>query len=231
MEIDSNIVLIGIFILAIITFLYNRTEKFEDIDYNKTINIQQETKQTEDIEKKENTTCNEKETNALNDKIVEYNKIYGGLYNHQINNCKNLNCNIDKDIMALNNIMLENNNKRDCLTCLDKDKPINLAEKLNSVIENEKNMIRNQQITKNNIEMFSSFNDLVYQNTSNTESPVDKMAEIRLSDNNTCGLNNYGRKVADIYDNLLANKQSDNIPYNMDNVSGFEKDENNTANW
>ena len=50
-------------------------------------------------------------------------------------------------------------------------------------------------------------------------SNYDKIAEIRTCNTGTCGLNSYGKKVSDVYDNLLS---SDGIliyhDINIDNI-------------
>jgi hypothetical protein len=223
MEIDASIIIIIVVVVVVgwILIALFRIERFDDI---KSENITNKINNSE--KKMENTSCNLEESKKLNERVINYNKIYGGLYNHQINNCNNLNCDIDKDIIGLNNIMLENNNARECVSCINNQKPINLAEKLNDVINSEKEAIRNKQNAENNMEKFTNFNNLVYQNTSNVESPNDKMAEIRLTENNTCGLLNYGKKVADVYDNLLANTNKDNNNYSMDSVFAYDNSNN-----
>ena len=224
MELNNNtfLILIIAVVAGYLLFNYFNVETFEEL---KAESKSENTPQTT------NTNCNLEETNKLNEKVLNYNKIYGGLYNHQIAGCNNLNCDIDKDIIALNNIVIENNNSRDCVSCINNQKPINLAQKLNDVINNEKEALSNAQTAQNNIEKFSTFNDLVYQNTSNVESPNDKMAEIRLSENNTCGLLNYGKKVSDVYDNLLSNTNKDNNNYSMDSVFAFDNSETSQANF
>ncbi len=224
MELNNNtfLILIIAVVVGYLLFNYFNVETFEEL---KSENIQQ-TSNTNT-----NTNCNLEETNKLNEKVLNYNKIYGGLYNHQIAGCNNLNCDIDKDIIALNNIVIENNNSRECVSCINNQKPINLAQKLNDVINNEKEALTNAQTAQNNIEKFSTFNDLVYQNTSNVESPNDRMAEIRLSDNNTCGLQNYGKKVSEVYDNLLNNNSTNNNNYSMDSVMAFDNADNSQANF
>lgn len=224
MELDNKTIFIIVFALIAGALILNllKIEKFEQLNTSTQNNSQNNNS---------NSNCNIDESNKLNEKVLNYNKIYGGLYNHQISGCKNLNCDIDKDIIALNNIVLENNNSKDCVSCINNQKPINLAQKLNDVINNEKEALRNAQNASSNIEKFSTFNDLVYQNTSNVESPNDKIAEIRLSDNNTCGLLNYGKKVSDVYDNLLSNTNKDNNNYSMDSVFAFDNSETSQANF
>jgi hypothetical protein len=41
------------------------------------------------------------------------------------------------------------------------------------------------------------------------ETSVDKLAEIRTCTNGTCGLESFGRKVSDVYDNLLSTTYSE----------------------
>ena len=41
------------------------------------------------------------------------------------------------------------------------------------------------------------------------ETSVDKIAELRTSNTGTCGLNSYGKKVSDVYDNLLSTTYSE----------------------
>ena len=68
---------------------------------------------------------------------------------------------------------------------------------------NEEDDVKINERRLNNRNKFADFNDYIDRNGV-LETSVDKIAELRTSTNGTCGLNSYGRKVSDVYNNLLS---------------------------
>jgi hypothetical protein len=107
------------------------------------------------------------------------------------------------DVFTLSNLALDRNNKRECVTCTANDdrqtKDMNVP---NSNI-NEEDDVKINQRRLNNRNKFADFNDYIDRNGV-LETSVDKIAELRTSTNGTCGLNSFGQKVSDVYNNLLS---------------------------
>ena len=68
--------------------------------------------------------------------------------------------------------------------------------------------LRRMMITSLRENFPEDFNDYIERNGV-METSVDKIAEIRTSNTGTCGLNSYGKKVSDVYDNLLSTTYSE----------------------
>lgn len=81
----------------------------------------------------------------------------------------------------------------------------NLYNKLSpeTMLKDEQRKL-NEDIAYNNINNFSTFNDMIQQDSNEIESYADKIAEIRTSGNETEGFKKYGDKISDIYDALVT---------------------------
>ena len=123
------------------------------------------------------------------------------------------------DVFALNYLSLDNNNKKSCVTCNYKPRPNELNRQwmadtnvfsndsyYNLPEETKKQDIERFESMKNNnanVSNFVNFENNVYQNSIGL-TQVDKMAEIRTSENPTCELRAYGNSISDAYDKLVA---------------------------
>ena len=74
---------------------------------------------------------------------------------------------------------------------------------------NDSNRILQKKVTSNNIGNFTDFKNKINQNSIG-ETSVDKMAEIRGSENGTCGLRSYGKSIHNVYDKLMSSPSYDN---------------------
>lgn len=147
------------------------------------------------------------------DDVTKFKKDYYGMYAHQIECPKG--CHMDKmgtkkcnlesdkgcngiftteynnpDVFALSYLSLSSNNKRPCVTCAETMSP------------EDKKRLQQLKLTDANISNFVNFSENVNLN-SEGETPVDKMAEIRTCTTGTCNLQDYGKSIQSIYDNLL----------------------------
>ena len=163
--------------------------------------------------------------------VDDYKKKYFKMYRHQIEcpkECQlhklNLNrCNLsdnngcegiftkdynNPDVFTLSNLTLDRNNKRECVTCTanddrqTRDMMVPNSNVPNSNV-NEEDDVKINQRRLNNRNKFADFNDYIDRNGV-LETSVDKIAELRTSTNGTCGLNSFGQKVSDVYNNLLS---------------------------
>ena len=158
--------------------------------------------------------------------VNDYKNKYFKMYRHQIEcpkECQlhklNLNrCNLsdnndcegiftkdynNPDVFLLSNLALDRNNKRECVTCTaNDDRQTNGMNVPNSNV-NEEDDVKINQRRLNNRNKFADFNDYIDRNGV-LETSVDKIAELRTSTNGTCGLNSFGQKVSDVYNNLLS---------------------------
>jgi hypothetical protein len=123
------------------------------------------------------------------------------------------------DVFALNYLALDNNNKKSCVTCNYKPRDNELNRQwmadtnvfsdqsyYNLPEETKKQDIErfeNMRKTDANVSNFVNFENNVYQNSIGL-TQVDKIAEIRTSENPTCELKAYGNSISDAYDKLVA---------------------------
>jgi len=70
----------------------------------------------------------------------------------------------------------------------------------------DKELAKKKKVSFANVNNFANFNNYVNQNGV-LETSVDKLAEIRsdVTNSATCGLQNYGQTISDVYDNLMKN--------------------------
>jgi len=68
---------------------------------------------------------------------------------------------------------------------------------------NEEEEVKINERRLNNRNKFADFNNYIERNGV-METSVDKIAELRTCTTGTCGLNSYGKKVSDVYNNLLS---------------------------
>ena len=158
--------------------------------------------------------------------VDDYKKKYFRMYRHQIEcpkECQlhklNLNrCNLsdnndcqgiftkdynNPDVFTLSNLVLDRNNKRECVACTaNDDRQTRNMMGPNSNI-NEEDEVKINERRLNNRNKFADFNDYIDRNGV-LETSVDKIAELRTSSTGTCGLNSFGQKVSDVYNNLLS---------------------------
>ena len=154
-----------------------------------------------DQETETKTNCNI----VNSDLIKDYKKKYFGMYAHQMGCSGSEGCNQSTDANSMNFYTLEMNKNKSCATCVNSQPILDRPEynKLSKDVQAMDNNLHNQQqITQANVSNFVNFENNVYQNSIG-ETSVDKMAEIRTSVG-TCGLNDYGTTIAQVYDNLLA---------------------------
>lgn len=76
----------------------------------------------------------------------------------------------------------------------------------NELKNKDKELTQKKKVTFANVNNFANFNNYVNQNGV-LETSVDKLAEIRsdVTNSATCGLNQYGQTISDVYDNLMKN--------------------------
>jgi len=156
--------------------------------------------------------------------VNSYKKKYFKMYRHQIEcpkNCQLSNlsrCNLadnndcegiltkdynNPDVLTLAHLALKNNNKRECVTCTSMDdRQTSNMNIINSNV-NEEDEVKINERRLNNRNKFADFNDYIDRNGV-LETSVDKIAELRTSTTGTCGLSSFGKKVSDVYDNLLS---------------------------
>ena len=154
-----------------------------------------------DVQEGNKTNCNIINSNIIND----YKKKYFSMYAHQAECNKTKDCNQSTDANSMNFYTLTMNQNKSCATCT-KDQPIldrPTYNKLSKEVQDMDNdIIKQKKIRDGNVSNFVNFENNVYQNSVG-ETSVDKMAEIRTNIG-TCGLNNYGTTIAQVYDNLLS---------------------------
>ena len=78
---------------------------------------------------------------------------------------------------------------------------------LNKDLQNkDRELTQKKKVSFANVNNFANFNNYVNQNGV-LETSVDKLAEIRsdVTNNDTCGLNQYGQTISQVYDNLMKN--------------------------
>jgi len=107
------------------------------------------------------------------------------------------------DVFTLSNLVLDKNNKRECVACTANDdrQTRNMMTQDSNVNEDDEVKINERRL--NNRNKFADFNDYIDRNGV-LETSVDKIAELRTSTTGTCGLNSFGQKVSDVYNNLLS---------------------------
>jgi hypothetical protein len=158
--------------------------------------------------------------------VDDYKKKYFRMYRHQIEcpkDCQlhklNLNrCNLsdnngcegiftkdynNPDVFTLSNLVLDRNNKRECVACTANDDRQTRNMMVPNSNVNEEDEVKINERRLNNRNKFADFNDYIDRNGV-LETSVDKIAELRTSTTGTCGLNSFGQKVSDVYNNLLS---------------------------
>jgi hypothetical protein len=113
------------------------------------------------------------------------------------------------DVFSLGFLALDNNNKKSCVTCTSNDNRQTANMKSPSQVINEEDDVEVNKRRLDNRNKFADFNNYIEQNGV-METSVDKLAEIRTCTNGTCGLESFGRKVSDVYDNLLSTTYTTN---------------------
>jgi hypothetical protein len=113
------------------------------------------------------------------------------------------------DVFSLGFLALDNNNNKSCVTCTSNDNRQTVNMKSPSEVNNEDNDVEVNRRRLDNRNKFADFNNYIEQNGV-METSVDKLAEIRTCTNGTCGLESFGRKVSDVYDNLLSTTYTTN---------------------
>jgi hypothetical protein len=158
--------------------------------------------------------------------VDDYKKKYFKMYRHQIEcpkDCQLSNlrrCNLSEnndcqgiftneynnpDVFSLGYLALDNNNNKSCVSCTSNDD----RQTKNMINQNENSNVDEEDEVKinerrlNNRNKFADFNDYIDRNGV-METSVDKIAELRTCTTGTCGLNSYGKKVSDVYNNLLS---------------------------
>jgi hypothetical protein len=112
------------------------------------------------------------------------------------------------DVFTLSNLALDKNNRRECVTCTANDNRQTRDMMVPDSNVNEEDEVKINERRLNNRNKFADFNDYIDRNGV-METSVDKIAELRTSNTGTCGLNSYGKKVSDVYDNLLSTTYSE----------------------
>lgn len=76
----------------------------------------------------------------------------------------------------------------------------------NDLKAKDKELTKKKKVSFANVNNFANFNNYVNQNGV-LETSVDKLAEIRsdVTNSATCGLNQYGQTISQVYDNLMSN--------------------------
>jgi hypothetical protein len=177
--------------------------------------------------------------------LNEFAKNNYSLYAHQIT-CPNK-CNLKvsnpcnknnyPDITLMNKNVLEDINNKSCVTCtknpildrINRNYNIDSENELsNAVINEDIQRVEQKKVSFNNLDKFTNFQNEVYQNSIG-ETPVDKMAAVRTSQSETCGLKAYGRKIQDVYNNLMGSISYDNR-YDLETSKpvGILEDQSNT---
>jgi hypothetical protein len=113
------------------------------------------------------------------------------------------------DVFSLGFLALDNNNKKGCVTCTSNDNSQTANMNSPFMVNNEDNDVEVNRRRLDNRNKFADFNNYIEQNGV-METSVDKLAEIRTCTNGTCGLESFGRKVSDVYDNLLSTTYTTN---------------------
>jgi hypothetical protein len=113
------------------------------------------------------------------------------------------------DVFSLGFLALDNNNNKSCVTCTSNDNRQTANMKIPSQVNTEDNDVEVNRRRLDNRNKFADFNNYIEQNGV-METSVDKIAEIRTCTNGTCGLESFGRKVSDVYDNLLSTTYTTN---------------------
>lgn len=131
---------------------------------------------------------------------LETDKDCNGVFTEDYNN---------PDVYALGYMALLNNNEKPCVTCTQKP----LSDAMNndhytSLIPSKKLMNdreRQQQmkVTNANISNYVNFNENVNLDSIG-ETQVDKLAEMRTCAGGTCKLQDFGKSIKNVYDNLLS---------------------------
>ncbi len=173
---------------------------------------------------------NKTNCNIVNSDIIkDYKEKYFSKYAHQVSCDKKEGCNQSTDANSINYYTLKTNKSKSCVSCTrDKEPMIErpVYNKLSrEVQEMDDNIVRQKKIRDSNVSNFVNFENNVYQNSIG-ETQVDKMAEIRTNVG-TCGLNNYGTTIAQIYDNLVGTISSDAVYKDMENpdlIKGVSED-------
>jgi hypothetical protein len=156
--------------------------------------------------------------------VDNYKKKYFKMYRHQLecpkdcqlsnlrrcnlaenNDCQGIFTNEynNPDVFTLSNLVLDRNNRRECVACTANDdrQTKDMINQNSNVNEEEEVKINERRL--NNRNKFADFNDYIDRNGV-METSVDKIAELRTCTTGTCGLNSYGKKVSDVYNNLLS---------------------------
>jgi hypothetical protein len=133
------------------------------------------------------------------------------------------------DVFSLGFLALDNNNNKSCVTCTSNDNRQTKNMKSPSQVNNEDNDVEVNRRRLDNRNKFADFNNYIEQNGV-METSVDKLAEIRTCTNGTCGLESFGRKVSDVYDNLLSTTYTTNKKNcNSGMISGVLEDASMTS--
>jgi len=158
--------------------------------------------------------------------VDDYKKKYFRMYRHQIEcpkNCQLPNVNLSKcdladdnrcegiftkdynnpDVFTLSHLALDKNNNRKCVTCTSNDDRQTADMMILDLNVNEEEEVKINERRLNNRNKFADFNNYIERNGV-METSVDKIAELRTCTTGTCGLNSYGKKVSDVYNNLLS---------------------------
>ena len=112
------------------------------------------------------------------------------------------------DVFSLGFLALDNNNKKSCVSCTSNDDRQTRNMKISNDGVNEEDEVKINERRLNNRNKFADFNDYIERNGV-METSVDKIAELRTCTTGTCGLNSYGKKVSDVYNNLLSTTYTD----------------------
>ena len=209
----------------------NQIESFANLEYDNMPNNVNKLSSSENISGFLNgeQACNMDEQQK--ELVDDYKKKYFRMYRHQIechkdcqlsnlrrcnlsenNNCEGIFTNEynNPDVFTLGHLALDRNNKRDCVTCTSNDdrQTRNMINQSENSTVNEEDEVKINQRRLNNRNKFADFNDYIERNGV-METSVDKIAELRTSNTGTCGLNSYGKKVSDVYNNLLSTTYSE----------------------
>jgi hypothetical protein len=154
----------------------------------------------------------------------DYKKKYFRMYRHQIecpkdfqlSNLRRCNLSVNNgcegiftndynnpDVFTLSNLALDRNNRRECVACTANDDRQTRNMQVPNSNVNEEDEVKINERRLNNRNKFADFNDYIDRNGV-LETSVDKIAELRTSTTGTCGLNSFGQKVSDVYNNLLS---------------------------
>lgn len=134
---------------------------------------------------------------SILDQLYGNDNVFKQKNENNVNN-NNLNEHFELD----NSNKLDNNNK--------------LNNKLSPELEKQDNELAQvKKVRFSNCNKYANFSDYIEQNGV-METGVDRMAQIRTQESETCGLKSYGNSIANVYDKLVANpymehKKSNNV--------------------